>query len=173
MSLLYLALLFPLLPVLCPEPLLPCGLRQTKSRAPWKTSPLTQKGYQLTRARFLDRRPAQLICMTPMGSGYRFGTHLDTCVQQSSHEGMTTRPPTEHMRKRHSMAFRCPYENQKARGKVLEETTPEIKYSSMTALSAKENPDSKTKSSARCTWSRRKATCPITHKSTKPFLSLR
>ena len=51
-SLLHLALLFPLLPVLCPEPFLPCGqrlgnhtlrLRQLKSLALWQNSVLPPK----------------------------------------------------------------------------------------------------------------------------------
>ena len=53
-SLLHLALLFPLVPVLCPEPLLPCGrrqgkhylrLRQPRSLGPWPNSPLTHEEY--------------------------------------------------------------------------------------------------------------------------------
>ena len=55
-SLLPFALLFPLLPVLCPEPLLPCGqrqgnkprhLRQLMRFALWQNSPLTHEGWSV------------------------------------------------------------------------------------------------------------------------------
>ena len=57
-SLLYLALLFPLLPVLCPEPLLPCGQRQGNIRGQKNTLFLgsNREWSQQTRDRKRQRR---------------------------------------------------------------------------------------------------------------------
>ena len=86
-----LALLFTLLPVLCPEPLLPCGqrqgnqprrLRQLRSLAPWQNSPLSQvmspSSLTLSTTRRLPKSSSGTNRATKNAvPSYLFGTELE------------------------------------------------------------------------------------------------
>ena len=115
-SFLSLALLFPLLPVLCPEPLLPCGRRQgnyplalsqMRSLAPWPNSHLSQVMSPSSSTTTTSQRPLKISSRSPPATpGPR------TCMTRRS----VTTPTAE--RSLHHSSLRSE-KNQRAADKLI------------------------------------------------------